>query len=414
MNEWTRIARISGEPPSGASLAQVLRSLRDGTISPRIVIEQLASSDAAQYLVVRARTLGGYAKTYFSVVVLFPVVTACYCYRYLDDTTNSQEEASTSYKGLFAARQFVVLAAAMIPQSLVTASRLALDQFIGPQQTSSTAQILSLAGFVLHLWIVESDEWPLIVFWWVILDMHLLSGSHPFSHHWLYFQDTLPIFNPSNPSGNLVGSQFYFANLLCAWFLSFSVSIQRLVVRLHVEKQAYQLEGRKLIKVLQSMMAVVELTSLTKTTIKGGTFTQYKIELEKVLERVEPSSLAHEHEDGASLYALMLFRTASALMNRKLPIEKPEDIYDGLLALQKKHTDALSIPELSDIEVGNAGRRVPKTEFILSINVAHKAHEEYRQSTITALQIQNYQAFKQMIDIMSTQLGWHSCMAWIL
>ena len=47
--------------------------------------------------------------------------------------------------------------------------------------------------------VVSGRGWPFVCFMWGILDFALLWGSSPFVHHWLHWQEFLPIFNESNP-----------------------------------------------------------------------------------------------------------------------------------------------------------------------------------------------------------------------
>jgi hypothetical protein len=82
--------------------------------------------------------------------------------------------------------------------------------------------------------------WPFIVFSWGVNNFALNSGKNAFAQHWLFWQDALPLFNASNPSGTITTSYVNYAANGIAVALGFVVAVKRLWWGLYLGKRSYR------------------------------------------------------------------------------------------------------------------------------------------------------------------------------
>jgi hypothetical protein len=86
---------------------------------------------------------------------------------------------------------------------------------------------------------MQSRGWPFVAFTWAILDLILLAGSHPFYSHWMFYQHTIQLFNESNPSGDVVNSEWNFRILAIVAVVSAVVSVKRMWLGLYLGRQTF-------------------------------------------------------------------------------------------------------------------------------------------------------------------------------
>jgi hypothetical protein len=82
--------------------------------------------------------------------------------------------------------------------------------------------------------------WPFLVFSWGVNNFALNSGKNAFAQHWLYWQDALPLFNATNPSGTITYSYVNHAVNGIAVALGFVVALKRLWWGLYLGKRSYR------------------------------------------------------------------------------------------------------------------------------------------------------------------------------
>jgi hypothetical protein len=189
--------------------------------------------------------------------ILLPITgVACILYYLVHNPKIRQGSAtaSASFLLLFGCRQIITLCLALSMQALVI-------DFLG----LSTKVLLRLLGPILTLLIVQSKGWVHVLFWWCIFDFALLSGDHPFAHHWLYFQDAVGVFNGNNPSGHIVDNVWYIRYLMAGLCVSLVVAIKRFLLGLYLGRQTYSHFGQQLAKVTGKMLLVSEVAGLAKT-----------------------------------------------------------------------------------------------------------------------------------------------------
>jgi hypothetical protein len=137
-------------------------------------------------------------------------------------------KASISWWLLFAVRQLVTFTLA-----------LALQAFAIDFLALGTKAMLRTAGPVLTLLVVQSKGWPFICFWFAILDFAMLWGNGEFANHWGYWQNTIGLFNKSNPSGNVVNTGIHTTILKIAVSVSAIVAVKRFVIGLYLGRQTF-------------------------------------------------------------------------------------------------------------------------------------------------------------------------------
>ena len=141
---------------------------------------------------------------------------------------DSSEGESVSWVLLFVVRLWVTLTLALAVQALVI-DLLCLQTRIIPR----------LLGPLFTLWIVQSQGWPFVIFMWSILNFAMLYGNSAFAAHWLFWQDTIPLFSEANPAGEVVSNDLYRVILTICATVPVAVSVKRLAVGLFLGRQSF-------------------------------------------------------------------------------------------------------------------------------------------------------------------------------
>ena len=148
--------------------------------------------------------------------------------RPVDEALIDPDRASVSWILLFVLRQILV-------GSLAKGMELLLIDFLSIRSRST----IRLIGPWPTLFILQSRGWPFIVFMWGLLDFALLAGSGPFFHHWTYWQDVFDLINRSNPSGDVVESDWNHRVLAIAVSVGFVVAMKRFCLGLYLGRQTF-------------------------------------------------------------------------------------------------------------------------------------------------------------------------------
>ena len=141
---------------------------------------------------------------------------------------NETTQASVAWWLLFCMRQIITL-------SLSLFLRLVIVDFLAVR----TQITLRMFGPILTLLIVQSKGWPFVFFLWSVLDFAFIHGDRALSHHWLYWQDYVDVFNEENPSGDVVNSTTYTRVLRLTTVISVIVAIKRAVVGLWLSRNTF-------------------------------------------------------------------------------------------------------------------------------------------------------------------------------
>jgi hypothetical protein len=144
-----------------------------------------------------------------------------------EDADNSQ--ASASWWIIFVCiREVFIVCMAKVMQLLL------IDYFALNTQAS-----LRLCGPLVTLLLVQSKGWPFMVLFWGLLNFALVTGTYPFSSHWLYWQDWWGLFNADNPSGAVTASHQFYVLCAVAVGVGISVSLKRLLVSVLLGRQTF-------------------------------------------------------------------------------------------------------------------------------------------------------------------------------
>lgn len=165
----------------------------------------------------------------------------------------NSDKASASWWLLFITRQSFVL-------GLAKATEIFLIDFLclGVKWASF------LLGPFLTLFLVQSRGWPFLATTWSIYAILLLHGDSRFSRHWLYFQDSLDIFNETNPSGNFVNDKGYYRVLLIVICVGPIVTLKRLYLGLFLGRKSFATYAEDLARVMRKVLLVTQIASLSR------------------------------------------------------------------------------------------------------------------------------------------------------
>jgi hypothetical protein len=145
-----------------------------------------------------------------------------------DDEVVDPDSYSVSWMLLFIARHLVT-------GSLAKVTELILIDFLSIRSRST----VTVLGPWPTLFILQSRGWPFILWMWSIFNYALLFGSGPFFSHWLYFQDAIGLFNGSNPSGNVLTSEWNRRILAIGVSVGLVVAVKRFWLGLYLGRQTF-------------------------------------------------------------------------------------------------------------------------------------------------------------------------------
>jgi hypothetical protein len=89
-----------------------------------------------------------------------------------------------------------------------------------------------------------------------------LYGNHPFYSQWLTWQGTIHLFNASNPSGQIVISEWYQRILVIAVCVSFATAIKRFSMGVFLGKQTFAQYSEKLATVMKKILLISQVGAL--------------------------------------------------------------------------------------------------------------------------------------------------------
>ena len=167
-----------------------------------------------------------YCKTVLLYVFLPAVAVSAILYYGTGNPILRKTGASISWLILFLIRQIVCF-------TLAKASELFLIDFLSLQ----TRYMVQILGPVMTLVLVQSKGFPFIVVSWGILSLLLLSGSHAFANHWLYWQDLIGMCEESNPSGGIPDSDVNYRVLCSLIAIGVAVTAKRVWLGLYFGKR---------------------------------------------------------------------------------------------------------------------------------------------------------------------------------
>jgi hypothetical protein len=122
----------------------------------------------------------------------------------------------------------------------------------------------TLVGPMVRLLIIQAKGWPLILFWWGVIDLMMLFGATRFANHWLYYQPWLGVFNDSNPSGGFPNYDVYTNIVIFSVVAGALVAVKRFVVGLRFGQNSYYRYADRLSSVLKEILIISKVSGLAE------------------------------------------------------------------------------------------------------------------------------------------------------
>ena len=104
------------------------------------------------------------------------------------------------------------------------------EMFIIDFLAMKTGILRAIVGPYVSLWLVQSQGWPFQAVIWGLANQIFLAGTSPFVNHWLFFQDSIGVFNRENASGNVLDHPTYRAFLICTIVFGAVTAVKRVVL----------------------------------------------------------------------------------------------------------------------------------------------------------------------------------------
>lgn len=128
----------------------------------------------------------------------------------------------------------------------------------------SSGRTIQWFGNHFTLFILQAKGWPFLIFIWALLNLALLSGTDPFFSHWGFWQDYIDLFNESNPSGNVVTSEWNRRTLILAIVVGIIVSIKRYFLSMYFDRKTYSEFSGKLESLMRKILLIGKVASLAR------------------------------------------------------------------------------------------------------------------------------------------------------
>jgi hypothetical protein len=93
-----------------------------------------------------------------------------------------------------------------------------------------TGILRAIVGPYVSLWLVQSQGWPFQAVVWGLANQIFLAGTSDFVNHWLYFQDSIGVFNRENASGDVLIHPTYRAFLICTIVFGAATAVKRVIL----------------------------------------------------------------------------------------------------------------------------------------------------------------------------------------
>lgn len=163
------------------------------------------------------------------------------------------DSASASWWFLFVVRQAVTA-------TLAKAIEFIVIEFFAIRSRGAAC----LLGPWATLIVLQSRGWPFLLIAWSLVDFLLLSGIGKIGNHWLFWQDSLDVFNESNPSGSFVDSTMNNRILGIALCMGIIVTIKRFALGLYLGKQTFLEFSGRLESAMKKILLISQVSRLAQ------------------------------------------------------------------------------------------------------------------------------------------------------
>ena len=180
------------------------------------------------FLQPRKSTIKLYLKIW-TLAVFIPLTSIAAALFYApDQPVLFREGATFSWFILYLLRQTITF-------SMAKTAELFIIDFLS-LQARVTVRIF---GPIFTLVLVQAKGYPFKMFMWGFFNFCLLSGSHAFPKHWLFWQDKILMLSEANTAGNITESSFNYAINGTAMGVGVVVALKRFWWGLYIGKRSY-------------------------------------------------------------------------------------------------------------------------------------------------------------------------------
>ncbi len=187
------------------------------------------------------------AMEYFVRITFYffvPMIGVAVCLFHIGNNPIGPLGASYSWWIIFTIRQFLTFMLAQLAQFIL------IDIIV-----LQTKLALMVFGRVITLIAMQAKGWPTLILAWTAYDYFLLFGPQKYIQHWLYWQNSLGMFNETNPSGTVTINAWYGSLLITLGLCSFLTMIKRVLVAILLGRKKYgtfsnMYFGKKLFRLL--------------------------------------------------------------------------------------------------------------------------------------------------------------------
>lgn len=127
-----------------------------------------------------------------------------------------------------------------------------------------TRAMLNFLGPVVTLYTVQSKGWPFLMTTWGVYSFILLYGKHKFASNWLYWQDSIELFNETNPSGGVPSHALYRNVLILAIAIGALVTVKRFWIGIIIGRHTYSRYAADLASVMSKVLLIGQVAELAR------------------------------------------------------------------------------------------------------------------------------------------------------
>ncbi|GKY96763.1 hypothetical protein MPSEU_000635700 [Mayamaea pseudoterrestris] len=163
-------------------------------------------------------------------------------------------KASWSWWILFIfVRQVLTLALALATQALIIEYTILRSKFF-----------VRIFGSFVTLFVIQSRGWPFVTFTWTVYDFAFMYGGHPWTEHWLWWQNSIDMMNSSNSAGGVTSANEYLTVLVIMITVSSIVMAKRFYLSLFLGKQTYIRYGGDLARLMRKSLLIGQVSGLAR------------------------------------------------------------------------------------------------------------------------------------------------------
>ena len=200
---------------------------------------------------------------FFKVSAYFctPLLLIAACLFYYGDNPIGGLGASYSWWILFIIRQCLLFMLAQTTQFFL------IDVIV-----LETKVALMIFGRVITLIAMQVRGWPTLLVIFSGYSYGLSYGQQTYVKHWLFWQNSIDLFNENNPSGTVTSNPWYGSFLIASGLSAFLAMIKRVVVAIFFGRKKYAHYGAKIEQIMMKVLLLSEVALLSEEIQEAATF----------------------------------------------------------------------------------------------------------------------------------------------